>query len=107
MWEYLHLTSDDKTRRLNLNALHEDVREWFSPDSLDAIMGPAEGEQERIAREWLGRAGKRWRPFLTVAAYQALRPDQGEPIPDDIKKIAAAVERGDWRFETVLRPKKL
>ncbi|MEZ5304481.1 MAG: polyprenyl synthetase family protein [Verrucomicrobiales bacterium] len=92
VWEYLHLTSDDKTRRLNLNALHEDVREWFSPDSLDAIMGPAEGEQERIAREWLGRAGKRWRPFLTVAAYQALRPDQGEPIPDDIKKIAAAVE---------------
>ncbi len=92
VWEYLHLTSDDKTRRLNLNALHEDIRDWFSAEAIDEVMGDAVGEQERIAREWLGRDGKRWRPFLTVAAFQALRDDKGEPIPDDIKKIALAVE---------------
>jgi geranylgeranyl diphosphate synthase type II len=92
IWEYIHLTSDDKTRRLNLNALHEDVREWFSDESLTEIMGEAANEQEQIAREWLALAGNRWRPFLTVAAYQALREDRGEPIPDDIKKIAVAVE---------------
>jgi geranylgeranyl pyrophosphate synthase len=92
IWEYIHLTSDDKTRRLNLNALHEDVREWFSAESLAEIMGSASNEQEKIAREWLALAGNRWRPFLTVAAYQALREDRGEPIPDDIKKIAVAVE---------------
>lgn len=38
-------------------------------------MGPAEGESERLAREWLARDGKRWRPLLTVAAFQALRED--------------------------------
>ncbi len=92
VWEYIHLTSDDKTRRLNLNALHEDVREWFGEESLDEIMGEAANEQEKIAREWLALAGNRWRPFLTVAAYQALREDRGEPIPDDIKRIVVAVE---------------
>lgn len=92
VWEYIHLTSEDKTRRLDLNALHEEVRGWFTPDQMEAIMGPAEGRQEEIAREWLLRDGKRWRPFLTVAAYQALRDDRGEPIPDDIKKIAVSVE---------------
>ncbi|MEX2581170.1 MAG: polyprenyl synthetase family protein [Verrucomicrobiales bacterium] len=92
VWEYIHLTSDDKTRRLDLNALHEEVKEWFTPEAIEAVMGPAEGEQERIAREWLARDGKRWRPFLTVAAYEALRDDRGEPIPDDLKKIALATE---------------
>jgi len=92
VWEYLHLTSDDKTRRLNLNALHDDIRDWFTTEEIDAVMGECQGEQERIAREWLGRDGKRWRPFLTVAAFQALREDKGEPIPEDIKKIALAVE---------------
>jgi geranylgeranyl pyrophosphate synthase len=55
-------------------------------------MGNAEGETERIARDWLLRAGKRWRPFLTVAAYQALRETPGTPLPDDIRKVAVAVE---------------
>lgn len=92
VWDYIHLTSEDKTRRLNLNALHDDVRTWFTPESIDAIMGPAAGESEKLAREWLARDGKRWRPFLTVAAYQALREDREAPIPDDIKKAALAVE---------------
>ncbi|MEM8955076.1 MAG: polyprenyl synthetase family protein [Verrucomicrobiota bacterium] len=92
VWDYIHLTSDDSTRRLNLNALHDDVRSWFSSDSIETIMGPPKGEQEAIAREWLARDGKRWRPFLTIAAFQALRDDREEPIPDDIKKIAVAVE---------------
>jgi len=92
VWEYIHLTSDDKTRRLDLNSLHQEVRDWFTPEQMDQIMGPAEGRQEEIAREWLLRDGKRWRPFLTVAAFQALRDDRSEPIPDDIKKIAVSVE---------------
>tara|TARA_R110002096_G_scaffold253095_7_gene446007 strand:- start:419 stop:2098 length:1680 start_codon:yes stop_codon:yes gene_type:complete len=92
VWEYLHLTSDDKTRRVDLNALHEEVKQWFTPESIESIMGAAQGQQEEIAREWLARDGKRWRPYLTVAAFEALREDKGEPIPDDIKKIAVATE---------------
>ena len=92
VWDYIHLTSEDKTRRLNLNALHEEVRGWFTRESIDALMGPSTGKSEDIAREWLARAGNRWRPFLTVAAHQALRDDPEGPITDDLKKAALAVE---------------
>src|SRR5213595_1674701 len=92
VWEYIHLTSEDQTRRLDLGALREEVDFWFSPASLDLIMGNAEGQTERIAREWLMRAGKRWRPFLAVSAYQALKLQPGAPIPQDLRKVAVAVE---------------
>src|SRR6266436_1182017 len=92
VWDYIHLTSDDQTRRLDLGALRDEVDFWFTPASLDLIMGVAEGETERIARQWLGRAGKRWRPFLTVAAFQALRETPNAALPEDLRKIAVAVE---------------
>lgn len=92
VWEYIHLTSEDQTRRLDLTGLHEEVKSWFTAGGIEAVMGPASGLQEEIAREWLARDGKRWRPFLTVAAYEALREDRGAPIPEDLKKIAFASE---------------
>src|SRR5213594_3242998 len=92
IWDYIHLTSDDQTRRLDLGALRDEVDFWFTPASLDLIMGAAQGETETIARQWLGRAGKRWRPFLTVAAFQALRETPGAALPQDLRKIAVAVE---------------
>jgi geranylgeranyl pyrophosphate synthase len=55
-------------------------------------MGAGEGETERIARDWLMRAGKRWRPFLAVAAFRALGSSSNGMLPEDIRKIAVAVE---------------
>jgi geranylgeranyl pyrophosphate synthase len=93
VWDYIHLSSEDKTRRLNLNALHDEVRTWFSSESIDSLMGERVGETEAIAREWLARGGKRWRPFLTVASFQALRDDEGDQeLSDDLKRLALAVE---------------
>jgi geranylgeranyl diphosphate synthase type II len=92
VWDYIHLTSDDKTRRLDLGVLRNEVESWYSTESLTEIMGPVSSETEQIAREWLQRAGKRWRPFLTVAAFQALRDTPEAPLPRDIRKIAVAVE---------------
>lgn len=92
VWEYIHLTSEDRTRRMDLGALREEVDFWFTPGSLELIMGRYEGETERIGREWLGRAGKRWRPFLTVATYQAMHGDTSAPLPEDLRKVAVAVE---------------
>lgn len=92
VWEYIHLSADDETRRLNLNTLHDDVRGWFEREALDAVLGDDSGHAEKVAREWLVRGGKRWRPFLVVATFQALRSDRNEPIPDDIRKVAIAVE---------------
>ena len=92
IWDYIHLTSDDKTRRLDLSRLHDEVKTWFTPESLTSVMGPSEGDTETIARQWLARAGKRWRPFLTAASFQALRLDVTKPVPEDLKKVAVAIE---------------
>ncbi len=92
VWDYIHLTSEDTTRRLNLNALHDEVRGWFTPAGLDEIMGPAVGPAELMAREWLARAGKRWRPYLAVAVSQALRGNPAGDMPASIRQIAIAVE---------------
>src|SRR3954462_9642274 len=70
VWEIIHLTSDDKTHRLNLDAIREEVDGWFSPENLAEIMGPSRGETDDIARQWLRQGGKRWRPFLAVCAYK-------------------------------------
>ena len=92
IWDYIHLTSDDKTRRLDLSQLHEEVEKWFTPESIDAVIGECEGDTELIARQWLARAGKRWRPFLTAASFQALRHDVTKLVPEDLKKVAVAIE---------------
>ncbi|HAM71542.1 MAG TPA: polyprenyl synthetase [Verrucomicrobiales bacterium] len=92
VWEYIHLTSEDRTRRLDLGALRDEVEMAFTPPSLELLMGTATGETERIAREWLARAGKRWRPLLTVAACQAVLGTTGSEIPSDLLKLAIAVE---------------
>ena len=91
VWDYIHLTADDKTRRLDLGSLRGEVDAWFSDASLTAIMGAPEDETERIGREWLARAGKRWRPFLAVAAWRALAGTDAT-MPEDLKKVAVAVE---------------
>ena len=92
VWNVVHLTSDDRTRRLDLDALRTEVETWFAPAALDALLGPAEGDADRIAREWLAADGKRWRPFLTACAYKALQDDPDQPLPESLKKAAVAVE---------------
>ena len=62
VWDYLHLTSDDKTRRLNLNALHEEVRTWFTPESLNTLAGRP------------GRRSRNHRPRMAHRPGQPLAP---------------------------------
>jgi geranylgeranyl pyrophosphate synthase len=92
VWDVIHLTSEDRTYRLDLDALRKEVEAWFKPASLERIMGPAKAQTERVARGWLAKAGKRWRPFLTACAYKALADDPDAPLPSGLKKLAVAVE---------------
>ncbi|MBN1442017.1 MAG: DUF116 domain-containing protein [Planctomycetes bacterium] len=92
IWEMIHLSSDDRTRRLDLEDFRHRVETWFRPEALSEILGEPESETERIGHEWMARAGKRWRPFLTVAVHQALQEDPSSEIPADLRKIAVAVE---------------
>jgi geranylgeranyl pyrophosphate synthase len=92
VWDYIHLNSADATRRLDLSALRDEVDSWFTPVSLAALVGTPQSDCENIAGDWLIRAGKRWRPFLTVATYQALAGTNGAGIPPDLKKVSVAIE---------------
>ncbi|MBI2194379.1 MAG: polyprenyl synthetase family protein [Planctomycetes bacterium] len=77
------------------------------PSDGDASAGAAPSPQdpvaatEALAFEWIGRGGKRFRPFITLAAYDALRGgtatlpdarDHGIDLPDPVRRAAAAVE---------------
>ena len=92
VWDVIHLSSDDRTYRLDLDAVRREVETWFEPAALSEIMGAGTSETERIAAQWLSKAGKRWRPFLTVCAYKALVGDADAPVPLGLKKLAVAVE---------------
>jgi geranylgeranyl diphosphate synthase type II len=92
LWDVIHLTGDDRTYRLDLDAMREDVSTWFEPDALDALMGPADDPASKIARQWLGAEGKRWRPFLTACSWRAMQDDTDAPITESVQKLAIAVE---------------
>ncbi len=92
VWDFIHLSSDDRTFRLDLDGVRAEVDTWFMPAALRDILADGDTPSERIAREWLARAGKRWRPFLVACVWKALQDDPTTPFPDDLKKLAVAVE---------------
>src|SRR5262245_1835810 len=58
-------------------------------------MGKAEDQPSTLARRWLAKDGKRWRPYLAACAYMALQSDKHDeppPATADLKKLAVAVE---------------
>jgi geranylgeranyl pyrophosphate synthase len=55
-------------------------------------------QHEAIAYDWLAQGGKRSRPFITLAAYDALKGapgtlgEEGVSLPDTVKRAALAIE---------------
>jgi geranylgeranyl diphosphate synthase type II len=92
VWDIIHLTSEDRTHRMDLSGLRSTVDSWFNAAELSRFLGEPASETERIGHEWLGRSGKRWRPFLSVAVHQALSENPEAEIPDDLRRVAIAVE---------------
>ena len=96
--DLIHLTAEDRTYRLDLEGLKGDVRAWFKRDALDEVMGPAAGVDpatDDLARDWLARDGKRWRPYLATAIWMALESEGRAEAPAftaDVRKLAVAIE---------------
>ena len=82
---------DGFPRRRTLAELHSEVDTWFESEALRTEMGAGDTETEKAAAAWLARAGKRWRPFLVVSVYTALRGDS-DRIPASVRRAAIAVE---------------
>ena len=79
-------------RRLDLDRLRGSVTSWFTPGSLEAVLGVPGSRTERIAHAWLARSGKRWRPFLTASIFHALLDDPDKQVPRGLHELAVAVE---------------
>jgi geranylgeranyl diphosphate synthase type II len=92
VWSALRVSSEGSSRRHNLEELRAEVQSWFAPEALDAILGPARSQTEQIARTWLAKSGKRWRPLLAVCAFQAFMDGSAGRLPEDLRKVAVAVE---------------
>jgi geranylgeranyl diphosphate synthase type II len=92
IWEAIYLSDGDQGRRMDLIALRKNVESWFTPQSLSRLLGRPAGDTDQIAMDYLAASGKRWRPFLALCAAQALSADPNEPISDDLRRIAIAVE---------------
>jgi len=81
---FLNLSSEDASGDYrDLNALKESVETWFKPDTVTEVLGTGITETETISIDWLTKSGKRWRPFLTAAVYEALRSGDGRPQTAD------------------------
>ena len=74
-------------RATAIEAVAQTVQAWFEPAALASVMGAANTEAERIGQEWLMTGGKRWRPILTAAVFEASGGSIGK-----IRPAALAVE---------------
>ena len=106
VWEAIYQSTDDQTRRLDLDALHRQVDMWFTRDALASLLvcsvpvrasketpdGVTTNGTEQVALDWMSRAGKRWRPFLAVCTYRAFCTDDSQVGEEDLRKVAIAVE---------------
>ena len=92
VWDAIHVRSNDPVRALDLERLKATVQSYFAPEALAATLGQAGGTTEEIARDWLAKAGKRWRPFLAACAYQALQEAPAAPPPEAFRAVAVAIE---------------
>jgi len=92
LWEAVYdFSADPSIPRLDLDQQRQRVEAWFTPDALQSLLQTKGTHTESLAIDWMARAGKRWRPFLTACTLTALAPDK-EVEESDIRRTAVAVE---------------
>lgn len=89
--ELLTLVTDEVTPKLlDHERIREQVNRWFTRPELEELMHPASDITQRICLDWMSGEGKRWRPFLLCAVWQALTGKT--EMPTDVHRAAVAVE---------------
>lgn len=89
-YAYARLRASSEARRhefTDLERVAGRIQQWFTQENLDAQMGPATTEAQRIGIAWMMTGGKRWRPLLTAAIFEAAGGDMAQ-----IREAAIGVE---------------
>jgi geranylgeranyl pyrophosphate synthase len=87
--EAIHTRAASLKAPLDLEGIKRKVNSWFEIGCLQSLFS-CDSETERLALLWLARAGKRWRPFLTVAASLSLTG--ADAADETLRRVAVAVE---------------
>ncbi len=86
----ISMQSDKEVYLLDYDHLKSTLKDWFSEENLNTILTNSDDQTSRIAHEWLGGDGKRWRPYLLAATYMSLSGDKN--IPKEVELASIAVE---------------
>ena len=92
LWQAIYEQSSTHSARLNIDKVRECVYDWFTGKALEDVFGKAQSSAEKIAIDWMTRAGKRWRPVLTAGVYCALVGCDEGAVPTLLQRAAVAVE---------------
>lgn len=71
----------------DLKRISERISHWFLEASINELCGPPTTEAQRIGQAWMATGGKRWRPLLTAAVFQAAGGDIAQT-----REVAVGVE---------------
>ena len=86
------LDGERKTVLLDHDTIHQQVDRWFTRSALQQLMMPGQPSDvtSRVCLDWMSGEGKRWRPFMLAAVWQALTGRQ--EMSEDVHRAAVAVE---------------
>lgn len=85
----LTMHSDRSVQLLNYDRIQQQMNAWFTVEALHPFF-PTDDVTAQLAMQWLLSGGKRWRPFLLTAVYQALTGE--DAVPEEVQLAALAVE---------------
>ena len=75
---------------LNYESTRQQIDRWFSREELECILGHPEDKTSQVCLDWMTKGGRRWRPYLLSAVYQAITGDT--QLNEDVHRSAVAVE---------------
>lgn len=75
---------------INIDKLKHEVQSWFTKDKLNRLINQNDSTSQ-IAIRWLADEGKRWRPFIMAAVYNAITGNS-DNLDDSLIKLAVSIE---------------
>ncbi len=88
--ELLSIISPEDYPLLNHQAIRSQIDNWFSSEELACMLDNSDDHTMQVCLRWMATGGKRWRPYLLCAVYQAITGDTN--MNEDVHRAAVAVE---------------
>ncbi len=94
LFETLDLPYSEENRQADIQQLRKLVQSWFDPENIISMLRrnkiKVSGSTAIDSILNVSENGKRYRPFITVAVYEAL--SQNQTFPDSVRMTAIAIE---------------